>query len=288
MGRKLEKFELVERSINKKFHKKLWRPFIQALKQYELLEEGDKIAACISGGKDSFLNAKLLQMLQRHSDVPFELIFLMMDPGYNEENRRAVEENARLLNIPLTVFETDIFEVADTVSEGSPCYLCARMRRGYLYSKAKELGCNKIALGHHLSDVIETTLMGMFYGSQLQAMQPKLHSRNFEGMTLIRPLYCVHEDDILDWCRYNDLNFIRCACRFTRNCDTDAGGSKRKEMKLLIRKLRENNPDIDRHIFRSIHAVHLDTFPGYKTDGELHSFLEKFDREEKNDGEENG
>ena len=291
MGRELAKHELVEQSINKKFHKRIWRPFIQALKQYELLQEGDRIAACISGGKDSFLNAKLLQMLQRHSDVPFELEFLMMDPGYSEENRRAAEENANLLNIPLTVFETDIFDVANTVSEGSPCYLCARMRRGYLYSKAKELGCNKIALGHHLSDVIETTLMGMFYGSQLQAMQPKLHSSNFEGMTLIRPLYCVHEDDILAWCRYNGLNFIRCACRFTQNCDSEngnAGGGKRKEMKLLIRKLRENNPDIDQHIFRSIHAVHLDTFPGYKTDGEMHSFLEKFDREEKDDGEENG
>ena len=219
------------------------------MKQYELVQAGDKIAACVSGGKDSFLNAKLLQMLQRHSDVPFELVFLMMDPGYNEENRRVIEENAKLLNIPLTVFETDIFDVTASVGKSSSaCYLCARMRRGYLYSKAKELGCNKIALGHHLSDVIETTLMGMFYGSQLQAMQPKLHSKNFEGMTL--------------------------------------HSSKRKETKLLIKKLREENPNIDRSIFNSIHAVHLDTFPGYKTDGEMHSFLEKFDRGE--DGEENG
>ena len=248
---------------------------------------GDKIAACVSGGKDSFLNAKLLQMLQRHSDVPFELVFLMMDPGYNEENRRVIEENAKLLNIPLTVFETDIFDVTASVGKSSSaCYLCARMRRGYLYSKAKELGCNKIALGHHLSDVIETTLMGMFYGSQLQAMQPKLHSKNFEGMTLIRPLYCVHEDDILAWCRYNDLHFIRCACRFTQNCDSDEHSSKRKETKLLIQKLREENPNIDRSIFNSIHAVHLDTFPGYKTGGEMHSFLEKFNQGEY--GEDNG
>lgn len=289
MSRDLEKYQQIEQSINKKFHKALWRPFINALKEYELIQPGDRIAACISGGKDSFLNAKLLQMLQRHSDMPFELVFLMMDPGYQTENRRAVEENARLLNIPLTIFESDIFDVTANVgSDGNACYLCARMRRGYLYSKAKELGCNKIALGHHLSDVIETTLMGMFYGSQLQAMQPMLHSTNFEGMTLIRPLYCVHEDDILAWCRYNDLHFIRCACRFTANCDSDdsAGGSKRKEIKLLIRQLRETNPGIDRNIFNSIHAVHLDTFPGYKTEGVYHSFLERFGQ--KKDGDGNG
>ncbi len=286
MNRELDKNQLVEQSINKKFHKSIWRPFINAVKQYEMIQEGDRIAACISGGKDSFLNAKLLQMLQRHSDVPFELIFLVMDPGYSEENRRKVEENASLLQIPLTVFQSDIFEVTESVG-GSPCYLCARMRRGFLYSKAKELGCNKIALGHHLSDVIETTLMGMFYGSQLQAMLPKLHSRNFEGMTLIRPLYCVHEDDILAWVRYNDLSFLRCACRFTANCDSDSeegSGSKRKEMKLLIRRLRENNPNIDKCIFKSIHAVHLDTFPGYKTGDEMHSFLEAFEQEEQANG----
>ncbi|MCR5090728.1 MAG: tRNA 2-thiocytidine biosynthesis protein TtcA [Oscillospiraceae bacterium] len=286
MNRELEKYQLVEQSISKKFHKSIWRPFINAVKQYEMIQAGDRIAACVSGGKDSFLNAKLLQMLQRHSDVPFELVFLVMDPGYSEENRRKVEENAALLQIPLTVFQSDIFDVTETVG-GSPCYLCARMRRGFLYSKAKELGCNKIALGHHLSDVIETTLMGMFYGSQLQAMLPKLHSRNFEGMTLIRPLYCVHEDDILAWVRYNELSFLRCACRFTANCDSDSeesGGSKRKEMKLLIRKLRENNPNIDKCIFKSIHAVHLDTFPGYKTGGEMHSFLEAFEQEEQANG----
>ena len=271
-SRNLDKNQLVEQSINKKFHKTLWRPFIQAVKQYEMIQANDRIAVCVSGGKDSFLNAKLLQMLQRHSDVPFELVFLQMDPGYNEQNRQKIRENAALLNIPLTVFQTDIFEVTESVG-GSPCYLCARMRRGYLYAKARELGCSKIALGHHLSDVIETTLMGMFYGSQLQAMLPKLHSRNFEGMTLIRPLYCVHEDDIRAWVRCNGLDFIRCACRFTENVEEE---SKRYETKQLIRKLRETNPNIDRNIFHAIHTVHLDTFPGFKTEGEMHSFLEKF------------
>ncbi|MCR5137262.1 MAG: tRNA 2-thiocytidine biosynthesis protein TtcA [Oscillospiraceae bacterium] len=283
MARELEEYQRIEQSINKKFHKTLWRPFVNALKQYEMIQAGDRIAACVSGGKDSFLNAKLLQMLQRHSDVPFELVFLQMNPGYNDENQKRIEENAKRLQIPLTVFETNIFEVTESVG-GAPCYLCARMRRGYLYSRAKELGCNKIALGHHMDDVTETTLMGMFYGSQLQAMLPKLHSRNFEGMTLIRPLYCVREDDILAWCRYNDLRFIRCACRFTANCDQDEngnGGSKRKEMKTLLRELRKNNPNIDRSIFNSIHDVHLDTFPGYKTEGIWHSFQEHFDREEK-------
>ena len=282
MSRELEKYQLVEQSINKKFRKTIWRPFVNAVKQYELIQTGDRIAVCISGGKDSFLDAKLLQMLQRHSDVPFELVFLVMDPGYNEDNRKKVEDNVRILNIPIQIFDTDIFDVTATVG-GSPCYLCARMRRGYLYSKAREYGCNKIALGHHLSDVIETTLMSMFYGSQLQAMLPKLHSQNFEGMTLIRPLYCVHEEDILAWKRYNELDFIQCACRFTENCslpDDDSGGSKRKEIKILIRRLRKDNPNIDRSIFNAIHAVHIDTFPGYKRDGEIHSFLEQFRREE--------
>ncbi len=281
MSRELEKYQLVEQSISKKFRKTIWRPFINAVKQYELIQAGDRIAVCISGGKDSFLDAKLLQMLQRHSDVPFELVFLVMDPGYNEENRKKVEDNAKRLNIPIQIFDTDIFDVTATVG-GSPCYLCARMRRGYLYSKAREYGCNKIALGHHLSDVIETTLMSMFYGSQLQAMLPKLHSQNFAGMTLIRPLYCVHEEDILAWKRYNGLDFIQCACRFTENCslpEDDSGGSKRKEMKILIRRLRKDNPNIDRSIFNAIHAVHIDTFPGYKSGGEMHIFLERFQDE---------
>ena len=222
---------------------------------------------------------KLVQMLQRHSDFPFELVYLVMDPGYNAINRHKIESNAALLQIPITVFETNIFEVANN-SEKSPCYLCARMRRGHLYSKAQALGCNKIALGHHFSDVIETTVMGMFYGSQLQAMPPKLHSRNFAGMQLIRPLYCIHEDSILAWKRYNELEFIQCACRFTENCticDNGGGGSKRQEIKTLLRRLKRDNPNIEKSIFNSIHAVSLDTMVGYKYRGVAHSFLEGYD-----------
>ena len=280
MRRELEPYQIIERSINKKFRRELWTPFVTAVKQYELIQSGDRIAVCISGGKDSMLMAKLMQMLQRYSEVPFELVYLVMDPGYNELNRQKIESNAALLNIPITVFETNIFEVANSTDK-SPCYLCARMRRGNLYHKAKELGCNKIALGHHFSDVIETTLMGMFYGSQLQAMIPKLHSQNFEGMELIRPLYCIHEENILAWKQYNDLEFIQCACRFTENCtmcDNGGGGSKRQEMKTLIRRLKRDNPNIERNIFNSIHAVCLDTFPGYKTEDEEHTFLERFNR----------
>ena len=279
MPRELAPYQLVERSINKKFRKELWKPFIYAVKRYELIQPGDKIAVCISGGKDSMLMAKLMQELHRHSDVPFEVVYLVMDPGYNEINRRKIESNAQLLRIPITVFETDIFAIANS-TEQSPCYLCARMRRGHLYSKAQELGCNKIALGHHFNDVIETTVMGMFYGSQLQAMPPKLHSKNFAGMELIRPLYCVHEEDILAWKRYNDLEFIQCACRFTENCtmcDNGGGGSKRQEIKLLLRRLRRDNPNIEKSIFNSIHAVSLDTMVGFKTKGQEHSFLEGYD-----------
>lgn len=280
MSRELEPCQLIERSIIKKYRETLWNPFIAAVKRYELVLSGDKIAVCISGGKDSMLMAKLMQQLQRYSEVPFELEFLVMDPGYNEINRKKIESNAALLQIPITVFETDIFRIANN-TEQSPCYLCARMRRGHLYSKAQELGCNKIALGHHFSDVIETTLLGMFYGSQLQAMPPKLRSTNFEGMELIRPMYCIHEDDILAWKRYNDLEFIQCACRFTENCtmcDNGGGGSKRQEIKQLIRKLKRDNPNIEKSIFNSIHSVCLDTMVGYKTNGEEHSFLERFDK----------
>ncbi len=279
MSKTLEPYQSIERSLIKKFRKEIWNPFVAAVKRYELIQAGDKIAVCISGGKDSMLMAKLTQMLQRISDIPFELVFLVMDPGYNEINRQKIESNALLLHIPITIFETNIFEIANSTDK-SPCYLCARMRRGHLYNKAKELGCNKIALGHHFSDVIETTVMGMFYGSQLQAMLPKLHSQHFEGMELIRPLYCVHEDDILAWKRYNDLEFIQCACRFTENCtmcDNGGGGSKRQEIKTLIRRLKRENPNIEKSIFNSIHAVHLDTFPGYKTNGKLYSFLEHYD-----------
>lgn len=265
-----------EQSINKRFRKKIWNNFIRAVKEYRLIDEGDKIAVCISGGKDSMLLAKLMQMLQRYSEVPFELVYLVMDPGYNERNRRQLEHNARLLEIPVTVFETNIFDVANR-AERYPCYLCARMRRGHLYSQAKKLGCNKIALGHHFSDVIETTVMAMFYGSQLQGMLPRLKSTNFEGMELIRPLYCVHEDDIIRWAQSNSLEFLRCACRFTESCAESPDGvgeSKRLEVKKLIRELKRDNPNIEKSIFNSLHSVHLDTFVGYKTKGEKHSFLE--------------
>jgi tRNA(Ile)-lysidine synthase TilS/MesJ len=281
MSKDLEKYQLVERSISKRFRKEIWNAFISAVKRYELIEAGDKIAVCISGGKDSMLMAKLMQMLQRFSDVPFELVYLVMDPGYNELNRQKIESNASLLHIPITVFETNIFEVANS-TDHSPCYLCAKMRRGHLYSKARELGCSKIALGHHFSDVIETTVMAMFYGAQLQAMIPKLHSQNFDGMELIRPLYCINEEDILSWKRYNDLEFIQCACRFTENCtacDNGGGGSKRQEIKTLIRRLKRDNPNIEKNIFRSIHAVSLDTFPGYKSGGVEHSFLESYGKD---------
>ena len=279
MERQMDECQKIERSIIKKYRKQLWTPFIVAVKRYELIQAGDKIAVCISGGKDSMLMAKLMQELQRHSEVPYELEFLVMDPGYNEVNRQKIESNAALMNIPITVFETNIFDVANQ-AEKNPCYLCARMRRGHLYKKAQQLGCNKIALGHHFNDVIETTVMSMFYGSQLQAMPPKLHSTNFPGMTLIRPLYCIREEDILAWCRYNNLEFIQCACRFTENMTVSACGSsssKRQETKLLLRQLSKTNPNIENSIFRSIHAVALDTMPGFKTEGQEHSFLERFD-----------
>lgn len=275
MKRELEPYELAERSIVKKYRKELWGPFITALKRYELVKRGDRVAVCISGGKDSMLLAKLMQMLLRVSDVPFELEFLVMDPGYNRENRRKIEDNAELLHIPVTVFETNIFDVANN-AEKNPCYLCARMRRGYLYRHARDLGCNKIALGHHFNDVVETTLLGMFYGGQLQGMMPKLHSKNFPGMELIRPMYCIREDDILSWKRYNGLEFIQCACRFTEGAAVDSGSSKRREVKQLLRQLRECDPDIEKRIFNSIHSVCLDTFPGYKLEGEEHSFLERY------------
>lgn len=276
MGRELEKHELVERSIIKTYRKRIWNPFLIALKNYKLVNAGDKIAVCISGGKDSMLMAKLLQELHKYSEVPFELVYLVMNPGYNAENLKKIEDNAKLLHIPITVFETNIFSVADK-TEKSPCYLCARMRRGHLYKMAQDLGCNKIALGHHFNDVIETTLLGMFYGSQLQSMLPKLHSTNFEGMELIRPMYCIHEDAIIAWQKYNELEFIQCACRFTENCDNGTGDSKRQEIKQLIKKLKKTNPNIEKSIFNSIHSVCLDTMAGYKSNGVEHSFLDNYD-----------
>lgn len=276
MSRELTRCQRIEQSILKTYRKELWRPFTHAIRRYQLICPGDKIAVCISGGKDSMLMAKLMQLLQRFSDFPFEVRFLVMDPGYNEVNRRKIESNAALLEIPVTIFETDIFQVANN-SEKSPCYLCARMRRGHLYSKARELGCNKIALGHHFNDVIETTVLGMFFGSQLQAMPPKLHSTNFAGMELIRPLYCVHEDSVIAWRRYNDLEFIQCACRFTERAaahGNDGSSSKRQEVKLLLRELRRTNPDIEKSIFHSIHSVCLDTMVGYKSGGVEHTFAD--------------
>lgn len=279
MGRELERYEIIERSIIKKYRKQLWIPFVTAMKQYQLIQSGDKIAVCISGGKDSMLMAKLMQQLQKFSEVPFDIVYLVMDPGYNEINRQKIESNAALLHVPITVFETNIFKVANN-AERYPCYLCARMRRGNLYAKAKELGCNKIALGHHMSDVIETTLMGMMYGSQIQGMLPRLKSSHFEGMELIRPLYCILEKDIIAWKNYNELEFIQCACRFTENCtmcDNGGGGSKRQEIKTLIKRLKVNNPNIEINLFNSIHKVNVDTFVGYKLNGEEHSFLENFE-----------
>lgn len=279
MSRQLLKYEEVERSLNKTYRKRIWNPFIEGIKRYEMVKENDKIAVCISGGKDSMLLAKLMQELYKHGDVPFELVFLVMDPGYNEINRQRIIDNAALLNIPITMFNSDIFEVV-AGTDKSPCYLCARMRRGYLYSKAQELGCNKIALGHHFSDVVETTLMGLLYGAQIQAMMPKLHSTNFPGMELIRPMYCVHEESIIAWKQYNDLEFIQCACRFTENCtmcDNGGGGSKREEMKKLLKTLRRDNPNVEKSIFNSIQCVNLNTMIGYKKDGIEHSFLDDYD-----------
>lgn len=278
MEREMKKYQLVERSIVKKYRKQIWNPFILAIKKYELIKPGDKIAVCISGGKDSMLMAKLMQQLHRFTEVPFELEYLVMDPGYNEINRQKIESNAKLLNVPINIFETNIFDVANK-TEKSPCYLCARMRRGHLYSKAKELGCNKIALGHHFDDVIETTLLGMFYGSQLQSMPPKLHSTNFEGMELIRPMFCIHEKDILAWVRYNSLDFIQCACRFTEKLSDEKyqGSSKRQEIKKLIHTMKKTNPNVDKCIFNSIHSVHLDTMVGYRTKGKDYTFLDNYD-----------
>ncbi len=280
MPRELDACAIAERSLIKKYRKTLWNPFIAAVKRYELIAPGDRIAVCISGGKDSMLLAKLMQELQRHTEQPFELVFLVMDPGYNPENRALIEANAEKLRVPVTIFESDIFDVTVSVDR-NPCYLCARMRRGFLYAKARELGCNKIALGHHFSDVIETTLLGLFYGAQMQSMPPKLHSKNFPGMELIRPLYCVHEEDIIAWKNYNGLRFLQCACRFTEERDAAGDGvgqSKRQEMKVLLHKLRETNPNIEKSIFAAIHDVQIDTLAGCKFAGRRYAFTEYYDK----------
>lgn len=278
----MEKYKEIEHSLIKKYRKTLWKPFIQGIIRYNLIQEGDKIAVCISGGKDSMLMAKLMQEVQLHGKYPFEVVFLVMDPGYNEINRQTIVNNAKLLNIPITIFDSDIFEVVAD-EDNSPCYLCARMRRGHLYNKAKELGCNKIALGHHYDDVIETILMGMLYAGQIQTMMPKLHSMNFEGLELIRPMYLIREEDIIKWKNDFDLEFIQCACRFTENCticDNGGGGSKRQEMKGLIKRLSSVNPYIEQNIFKSVENVNLDTIIAYKKGGTKHHFLDEYEKEE--------
>lgn len=276
----MEFYKEVERNIIKKYRKELYRPFVKALDKYELIKENDKIAVCISGGKDSFLMAKLFQEIMNHGNVKFECRFICMDPGYKEENRKLIEENAKKLNIPIEIFNSDIFEASERASRTGqgPCYLCARMRRGALYTKAKELGCNKIALGHHFDDVIETTLLSMFYGSEIKTMMPKLHSDNFEGLELIRPLYLIKESAVLAWKKYNELTFINCACRFTENCSiVDDGTSKRKEMKNLVNNLRKINPSIDNNIFTSMNNINLNCVLGTKKDGKYTSFLDNYD-----------
>ena len=275
----LDRCSEIERSIVKKFRKEIWRKFTKAINEYELIQDGDKIAVCISGGKDSMLMAKLFQELERHGKKNFEVVFLVMNPGYNEINYETIVNNARILNVPITVFTSEIFDIV-AGEEESPCYLCARMRRGHLYSKAKELGCNKIALGHHYDDVIETILMGMLYGAQVQTMMPKLHSIHFEGMELIRPLYLVREDDIKAWRDYNGLHFIQCACKFTDTCTTcnnEENRSKRVEIKELIKNLKKVNPFVESNIFRSVENVNIDTVVGYKQHGIRHNFLEGYD-----------
>ena len=273
-----EKQKDIEKSIIKKFRKSVWCKFTKAIREYELVKDGDKIAVCISGGKDSMLMAKLFQELRKHGKANFELVFLVMNPGYNADNWKIIQDNAKVLGIPLTVFESNIFDTVADIDK-NPCYLCARMRRGYLYSHAKELGCNKIALGHHYDDVIETILMGMLYSGKIETMMPKLHSTNFEGMELIRPMYLIKEADIIGWRDYNQLNFIQCACRFTENCATCGGGrgSKRDEMKELIAQFREESNLIEKNIFRSVHNVNLRTIIGYHKDDDIYNFLDDYD-----------
>ena len=267
----------IERSIIKKFRKEIWRMFVKAVRDYKMISEGDKIAVCISGGKDSFLLAKCLEELKRHGDINFDLVYLTMNPGYNERNLNKLLENANILNIPVEVFNTNIFNVVEKTTD-SPCYLCARMRRGHLYAKAKEYGCNKIALGHHFDDVIETILMGMLYGAQIQTMMPKLHSTNFEGMELIRPLYLVKEESIIAWAKYNELTFLQCACNFTEKNNLDNVSSKRLETKNLIKELRKKYEDIDINIFRSVEDVNLNTIIGYHKDDMTYNFLDDYEK----------
>lgn len=275
----MEKYKEIERSIITTYRKEIWSKFVKAVSDYKLIEENDNVMVCISGGKDSFLLAKCVQELQRHGNVKFNAHYVVMDPGYNEYNRNFILDNAKILNIPLEMFESDIFDVVANVDSKSPCYLCARMRRGYLYNHAKELGCNKIALGHHFDDVIETTLLSMFYGAEIKTMMPKLHSDNYEGIDLIRPLYLVKEAAIIAWKNYNELTFINCACRFTEGCSLiNDGTSKRKEMKELIKNLRKINPSVDANIFKAMDNVNMNCILSWHKDGVNHSFLDDYDK----------
>ena len=273
----MEKYKEIERSIIKTYRKEIWSKFIKAVMDYELIKENDNVMVCISGGKDSFLLAKCIQELERHGKYPFSAKYVVMDPGYSKFNRKMIEETARELNIPIEIFESDIFEVANKLSPDSPCYMCAKMRRGSLYSKAKELGCNKIALGHHFDDVIETTLLSMLYGAEIKTMMPKLHSDNFKRLELIRPLYLVKESTITSWRDKHDLKFINCACSFTERSNTE-DISKRKEIKSLIKELRKVNKDVDFNIFKALDNVNLNCVISYKKDKEKHSFLEEYDK----------
>lgn len=273
----MEKYKEIERSIIKKYRKEIWSKFVKAVQEYELIKENDRVMVCISGGKDSFLMAKCIEELKKHGKIPFDALYVVMNPGYNDYNLNMILDNAKILNVPIQVFESDIFDVVSNIKK-SPCYMCARMRRGYLYSKAKELGCNKIALGHHFDDVIETTLLSMFYGSEIKTMMPKLHSENFEGIELIRPLYLVREDDIISWRKFNDLEFINCACRFTEGCSLiNDGTSKRKEIKELIKTMKKNNPNVDYNIFKSLDNVNLNCILGTKKDGVYESFKDHYE-----------
>ncbi|MEE3343364.1 MAG: ATP-binding protein [Bacilli bacterium] len=272
----MNNYKEIERSIIKKFRKDIWRNFIKSITKYELVKPNDHIMVCISGGKDSFLMAKCFQELDKHGKYPIKVEYVVMNPGYNTYNLQLIKDNAKLLNLPIQIFESDIFDIVSKTTDGNPCYLCARMRRGFLYSKAQELGCNKIALGHHFNDVIETTLLSMFYSSEVKTMMPKLKSDNFEGIELIRPMYMIHEEAIIAWCNYNKLNFINCACKFTEKVACNEDSSKRQEIKQLIKELKKNNPNIDRNIFTSMENVNLNCIIKYKENEKEHNFLDNY------------
>ena len=276
----MKRYQEIERSIIKKFRKEIWSRFIKAVQEYELIKENDYIMVCISGGKDSFLLAKCIQELERHGKVPFKAKYVVMNPGYNKKNLELIISNAKELNIPIEIFESDIFDVVNKISAESPCYMCAKMRRGYLYNKAKELKCNKIALGHHFDDVIETTLLSMFYGAEIKTMMPKLHSDNYKGLELIRPLYLVKEKSIIAWSKYNELTFLNCACKFTERVSIDVSTSKRKAMKKLIEELKKEYDEIDYNIYKALDNVNLNCVLGTKKDSNYKSFLEDYDKED--------